>query len=606
MNGQKKEVGRIEASTSGETAYFKIIGRIWSWSADEESTFRREVETAMANGAKKAIVYGSSEGGSVFATYEIANLLDKFGADNVHIEVGSLMASAFTYLTSRFRTIIKSNTQGMIHMPLTSIRGNIKQVKSDLKLLKNITEDYASTYAKKTGKTIDQIKALWNDGDYWMNAKELRKEGFVDAIEGEIEAFTKADVMALVACGAPVIPKEQTTSKSKTKNNHKMDKEELIALYGLDAKASDEDIMEAAKQAKVDAMKHRAADKEATEKETEVTAFVDSLIKDKKVTADKRDSLIKLGKGDMDSLKAMYKDAPSVLQLTKELNPKSTQAEAGREKWTLEDYLEKDPKGYEALKTDNPEKAKHPELDTLNSASKVSMWRLWVDVVAFCIWLHELIVEKNAENSRPHTLRWYREQALSFQDGHQLIWKDGQFGYEASDEATQIIKRCAVNETLTGSLQIKVATLNGNEPQPITDTQLSRFKSYLNQIKDAGNKIEVINREPDLLNIVLEVEVDDQAYNLNDGSLILNSSEKPVEKATYDFLNHLEFNGAFFRTFFKDHLQLVDGVELPLIQSIKWKRAEFPFEEIAERQIPDAGYFKINSLTITYKKYAIQ
>lgn len=359
-NDQKKEVGRIEATTSNGTAYFKIIGRIWSWTADEDSILRREIETALSNGIKNAVVYGSSEGGSVFATYEIANLLDKFS--DVKIEVGSLMASAFTYLTSRFHTTVKSNTQGMIHMPLTLVRGNIKQVKSDLKLLKNITEDYASTYAKKTGKTVEEIKALWNDGDYWMNATELKKEGFVDAVEGKIEAFTESDVMALVACGAPVIPKEQSKSKSQTKNNNKMDREELIALYGLDANATDEQIMEAARKAKVDAMKHRNAEKEAqakqdSEKETQATQLVDAAIKDKKITAEQKDQYQKLAEADYDSTKTVLDAMKSVPQLTKEINPKSTEVEAGREKWTLEDYLEKDPEAYEALKTDNPEKA---------------------------------------------------------------------------------------------------------------------------------------------------------------------------------------------------------------------------------------------------------
>lgn len=356
---KKQEVGHIEASTSNGIAYFKIIGRIWSWTADEDSTLRREIDKALSEGIKNAIVYGSSPGGSVFATYEIANLLDKF--DDVKIEVGALMASAFSYLTSRFHTTIKKNTQGMIHMPLTSVRGNIKEVKADLKLLKNITEDYASTYAKKTGKTVEAIKTLWGDGDYWMNAAELKKEGFVDAITGEIEAFSEDDVMALTACGAPTIPKTKKVSTNKKQNDTTMDREELIALYGLDANATDEAIMEAAKKAKVDAMKHRntqkeAKDKKESEKETEAIKLVDAAIKDKKITADQKEQYQKLAEADYDSTKTVIDAMKSVPQLTKELNPKSTEVEANKDKWTLEDWIEKDPAGYKKMMAEGSDK----------------------------------------------------------------------------------------------------------------------------------------------------------------------------------------------------------------------------------------------------------
>ena len=251
------------------------------------------------------------------------------------------------------------------------------------------------------------------------------------------------------------------------------------------------------------------------------------------------------------------------------------------------------------------EKEKHSALNDLTSTSKTAVWRLWVYIVANCIRFHEKIVEKNAQNSRPHTIRWYREQALAFQDGHNLVWKNGQFNYASSQATAKIIKQCAVIENTTGSLEIKVAGQNGSNPAPINDLQLSRFKSYINQIKDAGNKIEVVNRPADLLDISLEVYVDEQLYYLADGALIRDANQKPVEKSAYDFLKKLEFNGAFVRTFFKDHLQQVEGVKLPVIKSIKWKYGDFAYKETEEWQLPDAGYFKIENLNITYKKYAI-
>ena len=344
----QKEVGRISTSTAKDTAHFKITGRIWGWSAENDSELMQTINGAFDAGIKKAKVYLNTGGGSVVATAEIANQLDRF--EDVKIEVGALVASAGTYLTSKYHTTIKSNTQGMIHKPSMRMRGNEDEVQADLKLLKNLTEQYAATYAKKTGKTVEEIKKLWSKGDYWMNAKQMKDLGFADAIQGEIEAFDDTDITALATCGAPNIPK-----KTVTEIKSKMDREELIALYGLEASATDDDIIAAAKAAKVAAEKFKNSQEEtkqriANEKQAEVIAYVDTLIKDKKVTADKYDSLVKLGAADFASLKALHKNVPSVPQLTKEINlTSSAESEANRDKWTLEDWIDKDPDGYKKL-----------------------------------------------------------------------------------------------------------------------------------------------------------------------------------------------------------------------------------------------------------------
>jgi len=70
--------------------------------------------------------------------------------------------------------------------------------------------------------------------------------------------------------------------------------------------------------------------------------------------------------------------------------------------------------------------------EQLTSTSKASIWRLWVYIVATAIWLHEKVVERNALISRPHTLAWYREQALNYVAGADLIWKDGYFQFDLS------------------------------------------------------------------------------------------------------------------------------------------------------------------------------
>ncbi len=243
-----------------------------------------------------------------------------------------------------------------------------------------------------------------------------------------------------------------------------------------------------------------------------------------------------------------------------------------------------------------------------NSSSKVAVWRFWVWIFSFAIWVHEQIVSKNAENSRPHTIRWYREQCLNFLDGLALTWLNGQFQYDLTNvtdaDVRKIIDRCALLESNNGELVIKIATDNNGSIEPVTPQQLVRFKAYLMQIKDAGNRIRVINQSADLLKIGLTVYVDPLVIDLQTGKLLSTPNPiYPVKEAINNYLEKLEFNGAFVRTFFQDELQKATGVILPKIDVLESQYLGFAFIPIVDWTIPQAGYFKSNDvdLTIIYK-----
>lgn len=246
-------------------------------------------------------------------------------------------------------------------------------------------------------------------------------------------------------------------------------------------------------------------------------------------------------------------------------------------------------------------------LSNADSASKVSIWRLWVWIFAYALSIHERIVEKNAENSRPHTIRWYREQCTSFLDGLPLTWLDGQFQYDLTNvidvDIRKIIDRCAVLESNNGELVIKIATDNNGVIEPVTPQQFVRFKTYIQQIKDAGNRIRIINSPPDNLKIDLTVFVDPLIIDLQTGQL-LNTAETiyPVKDAIKNYLANLEFNGAFVREYFRDSLQDAKGVKLPIINELQSQFLGFPFADFGDWIIPNAGYFKIEDadLTINY------
>ena len=103
-------------------------------------------------------------------------------------------------------------------------------------------------------------------------------------------------------------------------------------------------------------------------------------------------------------------------------------------------------------------------LSAANSTSKVAIWRLWVWIISYVIYIHEQIIEKFAENSRPHTINWYKNQCLNFLDGLPLVWLNEQFQYDLTNvidaDVRKIIDRCAILESNSGELVLKLATNN--------------------------------------------------------------------------------------------------------------------------------------------------
>ncbi len=242
--------------------------------------------------------------------------------------------------------------------------------------------------------------------------------------------------------------------------------------------------------------------------------------------------------------------------------------------------------------------------------SIVSLENILFSIIAFCLCFHEQIVNKNAEQSRPHSIPWYRNEFLNFLDGLPLVWQDGQFKYDLTNvtdaESRKIIDRCAVLESNNGELVIKIATDNGAVIEPVTAAQLVRFKAYCQQIKDAGNRLRIINDPGDLLKSELTVEVDPLIIDLQTGRLLSASGNVyPVKDAIKNYLQNLEFNGAFVREFYRDAIQKAEGVKLPIINVLESQYAGFAFEPILEKKIPEAGYFIQTdaNLTIIYKAY---
>ena len=261
-------------------------------------------------------------------------------------------------------------------------------------------------------------------------------------------------------------------------------------------------------------------------------------------------------------------------------------------------------------------KAQEPALNELNSTSKVAIWRLWVYIIAVAIWsleklfdLHRADIDKRLAELKPHTARWYRSKALAFQYGFDLLTDSDKFNNtghtEEQIEASKIVKYSAVVESPNeGRLIVKIAGEQGEQLQPITDAQKQAFEAYLQEIKDAGVRLSVVNYHPDVLHLQMKIVYDPLVLDSNGQSII--HATKPVETAIKEYLKRLPFNGELVLAHLIDELQQAEGVRIPHLVLAQSKNITSggsygDFETIEISKIPTAGYFTIDNFNdITY------
>ena len=241
--------------------------------------------------------------------------------------------------------------------------------------------------------------------------------------------------------------------------------------------------------------------------------------------------------------------------------------------------------------------------------SLVSFENTIFDIITIVLWIFEKLfdthkseVSEMLKQLKPHTARWYRNKALAFQYGFDLIEDSDKFNNanatEEQIDASKIVKYSAVTESEVESrLIVKIATEQGGELQPISVGQKASFDAYMNEIKDAGVRITVINYLPDILKLQMKIYRDPLV--LDESGTSIRMGNKPVEEAIKKYLKNLPFNGELVLAHLVDALQQVEGVKIPhiILAESKWIDAGTNgygnFQTIDVKKIPVSGYFKI-------------
>ncbi len=236
-----------------------------------------------------------------------------------------------------------------------------------------------------------------------------------------------------------------------------------------------------------------------------------------------------------------------------------------------------------------------PTLSTLSSSSNVAIWLLWSYVVAVCQWVvenyfddHKAEVEQIIVTQRAHTLQWYVTKARQFQYGVVLPFESDSYTTTTTDPTVAIINYAAAVE-LPSLVRLKVATLSAGSLAPLSVTQLTAFTAYIQQIKDAGVRMQITSGNPDILRLQLAIYYDPLVIDAT-GARIDGSSSYPVKDAVKAFLKALPFNGLFVVNNLIAALQDIEGVVIGVVVYAAATYAALPFAPVAVEYTPDAGY----------------
>lgn len=141
----------------------------------------------------KVTVEINSPGGDVFAGLAIYNGLRASGK-HITVKVLGLAASAASLVAMAGDEIeMPENTMMMIHNPWSAVMGDADDLRETADVLDKIGASLVSTYAKRTGKSEDEIKRLL-DAETWLTAQEAYEMGFATKVTPAIQARAKFDL----------------------------------------------------------------------------------------------------------------------------------------------------------------------------------------------------------------------------------------------------------------------------------------------------------------------------------------------------------------------------------------------------------------------------
>ena len=258
----------------------------------------------------------------------------------------------------------------------------------------------------------------------------------------------------------------------------------------------------------------------------------------------------------------------------------------------------------------------------LNSTSKVSVWRTFLQAVAWVIYNFQLAVQLHLsniqymiDNQKNFRLQQYRSEALRFQYGFDLLFESDQFSptfeqngqiviaTEEQIEASKIVKYAACSRVVNnGKVSIVMKIAPEDLEQIFPNEVMNAFGKYIEEIQPAGDHVTIVNYLPDMLKFAFRIKRDPKILK-SDGMNIL-TAEFPVQTAISRFLkNNLPFNGELSIQKLEDAIRAVEGVEDLTTVTVQTKWIEPSqngygfYQPVQMSVVPQSGRFKIEDFS---------
>lgn len=211
-------------------------------------------------------------------------------------------------------------------------------------------------------------------------------------------------------------------------------------------------------------------------------------------------------------------------------------------------------------------RSKYLELTELTNDSKMSIINAFTWVTAAAIYSFETLLDvfttdiaKTFTQRINGTSAYYANAMLKWQYGDDLIINDEgtAFHYATEDTTKRLITHVSYQEYYNEEFKdniliLKVATGEGSSLSQLSDEELIAARAYLNQIKFAGVKCNVVSRRGDVL--VPRVTV------YYDGAITKEELYDNIDTALIDFIVNMKFDSLVYSQKIIDAIQKVEHV----------------------------------------------
>ena len=161
---------------------------IYDW-LDWDSTCPNDIKNAIASlqPGEMLTVNINSGGGSVMAGQEIYSVLA--GRSDVEINIQSLAGSAASVIAMANTCKMSPVATIMIHnVSMSGASGDYHDMQKNAEILKTMNGALSEAYARKTGRSKDEILKMM-DKETWITAEKALELGFIDKIENSGQQF---------------------------------------------------------------------------------------------------------------------------------------------------------------------------------------------------------------------------------------------------------------------------------------------------------------------------------------------------------------------------------------------------------------------------------